>query len=405
MRIAVLCMHTSPLAQPGTGDVGGMNVYVRELTSSLARAGVECDVYVRADDPAMPPTICVEPGFRVHHVVAGPVAPVEKELLRSLVPLFADAVERHLVQHDIRPDVLHANYWLSGEAGHTLKHRLNIPLVSTFHTLARVKTAGDDPEPEERAVAEQHIIGCSELVFASCSVERDQLIHLYGADPDRVVEVPLGINRAFFSPGSRQGARAAIGDISPGPLLLFAGRIQPLKGADLAVEILADLQRSDVTLLIVGGPSGRGGELEVVRLHELVRARGLTGQVRFVPPQPHHLLSTFYRAADAVLVPSRSESFGLVALEAAACGTPVIAAAVGGLQTLVDHGSTGWLVPERNPQRYADHLRTLFGDPVLAARMGDAAAMRARRYAWSATAARLREAFVGLTERALVLCQ
>ena len=196
MRIAVLCMHTSPLAQPGTGDVGGMNVYVRELTSSLARAGVECDVYVRADDPAMPATVSVEPGFRVHHVVAGPVAAVEKESLRALVPLFTDAVERHLVQHDIRPDVLHANYWLSGEAGHTLKHRLNIPLVSTFHTLARVKTAGDDPEPEERAVAEQHIIGCSELVFASCSVERDQLIHLYGADPERVVEVPLGISAA-----------------------------------------------------------------------------------------------------------------------------------------------------------------------------------------------------------------
>ena len=405
MRIAVLCMHTSPLAQPGTGDVGGMNVYVRELTSSLARAGVECDVYVRADDPAMPATVSVEPGFRVHHVVAGPVAAEEKESLRALVPLFTDAVERHLVQHDIRPDVLHANYWLSGEAGHTLKHRLNIPLVSTFHTLARVKTAGDDPEPEERAVAEQHIIGCSELVFASCSVERDQLIHLYGADPERVVEVPLGINRAFFSPGSRQGARAAIGGIGPGPLLLFAGRIQPLKGADLAVATLAALNRSDVTLLIVGGPSGRGGELELARLHELVRTQGLTNQVRFVPPQPHHLLSTFYRAADAVLVPSRSESFGLVALEAAACGTPVIAAAVGGLQTLVDHGSTGWLVPERNPQRYADHLQTLFADPVLAARMGDAAAIRARRYAWSATASRLREAFVGLTERALVLCQ
>ena len=273
LRVAVLCMHTSPLAQPGIGDVGGMNVYVRELTSSLARAGVECDVYTRADDPSVPTTVCVEPGFRVHHVQAGPVAPVEKEALWALVEPFAHAVAAHLSANGIRPDVLHANYWLSGEAGHRLKHRLDIPLVSTFHTLARVKTAGNDPEPEERAAAEQLIIGCSDLVFASCSVERDQLVHLYGADPDLVMEVPLGINRAFFSPGSRRGARAAIGGVAPGPLLLFAGRIQPLKGADLAVEALAALDRPDATLMIVGGPSGRGGGVEVCHLHDLVADR------------------------------------------------------------------------------------------------------------------------------------
>ena len=404
IRVAVLCMHTSPLSQPGTGDGGGMNVYVRELATSLARAGVECDVYTRADDPTVPATIWVEPGFRVHHVQAGPVSPVEKEDLPTLIGPFADAVEAHLRASGIRADVIHANYWLSAEAGHLLKHRLDLPLVTTFHTLARVKTAGNDPEPEARALAEERVMGCSDLICASCTVERDQLVHLYGADPARVVEVPLGINQAFFSPGSRAGARAAVGGLGPGPVLLFVGRLQPLKGADLAIETLAALNRPDATLVVVGGPSGRGGAAEVDRLHRLVRSRGVTDQVRFVEPQPHHLLSTYYRAADAVLVPSRSESFGLVALEAAACGTPVVAAAVGGLQTLVDHGLTGWLVPERDPEAYARHLRQLFGDPALEVRMGAAAAARSRRYAWSATARRVSSAFHELSQRSPVPC-
>ncbi len=414
MTIVVLCMHTSPLAQPGTGDGGGMNVYVRELATSMARAGVRCEVYTRADDPTLPTTVNVEPGFRVHHLPAGPVAPVEKENLAALVPLFADAVQQHLLDNQINPDVIHANYWLSGQAGVILKFRLNVPLVTTFHTLALVKAAGNDPEPEARSIAERNVVACSDLVCASCTVERDQLVHLYGARPELVIEIPLGVHHAFFSPGARHGARQAVqatigharfGRSGGGPLMLFVGRLQPLKGAELAVQALAELRRPDVTLLIVGGPSGRGGDAELAHLKEVIAARGVQGQVQFISPQPHYLLSTFYRAADVVLVPSRSESFGLVALEASACGTPVIASAVGGLQSLVDDGVTGWLIANRNPAEYADRLRILFGNPDLARAMGAAAATRARRYAWSATAQRVKMAFEELAAQAPAPCR
>jgi D-inositol-3-phosphate glycosyltransferase len=408
MTVVVLCMHTSPLAQPGTGDGGGMNVYVRELATSLARTGVRCEVYTRADDEHLPGTLDVEPGFRVHNVIAGPLEKLDKELLIDLVPAFAQAVRAHINSAGIQPDVIHANYWLSGRAGVLLKSQLNLPLVTTFHTLALVKAAGNDAEPESRVIAERDIVGCSDLVCASCDVEREQLVHLYRADPARVIEIPLGVHHAFFSPGAKAGARqavaATIGPISSGPLMLFVGRLQPLKGAELAVQALAELRRPDVTLLIVGGPSGRGGDAEVRRLRELIASRGLQGQVRFVPPQPHYLLSTFYRASDVVLVPSRSESFGLVALEAAACGTPVIASAVGGLQTLVDDGLTGWLIPDRNPASYAHKLRVLFADPAMARNMGEAAARRAQRYAWSATALRVNDAFSELASHAPSPC-
>ncbi len=409
MTIAVLCMHTSPLAQPGTGDGGGMNVYVRELATSMARAGVRCEVYTRADDPSQPGTVDVEPGFRVHYLQAGPLAVVEKEDLAALVPVFADAVELHLLANQINPDVIHANYWLSGQAGVLLKFRFGVPLVTTFHTLALVKAAGNDPEPEARSIAERNVVACSDLVCASCTVERDQLVHLYGAEPGLVIEIPLGVHHAFFSPGARMGARqavsATIGQLRSGPLMLFVGRLQPLKGAELAVQALAELRRPDVTLLIVGGPSGRGGDAELLHLKELIAARGVQGQVQFVSPQPHYLLSTFYRAADVVLVPSRSESFGLVALEASACGTPVIASAVGGLQSLIDDGVTGWLISTRNPQEYAERLRLLFAHPDMARAMGDAAANRARRYAWAATAQRVKAAFEELAANAPAPCR
>jgi D-inositol-3-phosphate glycosyltransferase len=408
LRIAVLCMHTSPLAQPGTGDGGGMNVYVRELATSLARIGVICDVYTRADSPKVLGTVDIEPGFKVHYVQAGPLTHVEKEAMPALVPSFADSVQAHLDRNGIKPDVLHANYWLSGQAGVILKFRLMVPLVTTFHTLAKVKAAGNDHEPEARMRAEESIVGCSDLVCASCDVETDQLVHLYGAHPERVIEIPLGVHHAFFSPGRKSGARAAVaatvGHVSSGPLMMFVGRLQPLKGAELAIEALAALQRPDVTLMIVGGPSGRGGDQELKTLHELVRARGVESQVVWVAPQPHYLLSTFYRAADVVLVPSRSESFGLVALEASACGTPVIASAVGGLQTIVDDGVTGWLIPNRDPSSYADALRLLFSQPQLAEAMGAAGATRARRYGWSATAHRVGAALTELASRIPTPC-
>jgi D-inositol-3-phosphate glycosyltransferase len=401
-RLAVLSLHTSPLAQPGSGDGGGMNVYVRSLSSALARAGVECDVYTRAWRPDLLPVVDVEPGFRVHHVEAGPLQAVPKEEMPELVGQFTDGVMGRVLAEG-PPDLIHANYWLSGMAGHHLKHELALPLVCTFHTLARVKAEAVLEENDRRARAETEVVGCSDAILASSEHERVQLGRLYGAEPERVEVVPPGVDHELFSPGDRAAARAALG-LGDGPVLLFVGRIQPLKGADVAIETAARLGPETV-LLIVGGPSGPEGEAECRRLATLADARRLDGRVRFVPPQLHERLATYYRAADVCLVPSRTESFGLVALEAAACGTPVVAAAVGGLQTLVDDGTTGFLVPGRDANAFARCAAELLLDRRRAAEMGSAATIGARRYSWSITAARLRRLYADLTAREPVECQ
>ncbi|HVF14195.1 MAG TPA: glycosyltransferase, partial [Acidimicrobiales bacterium] len=279
MRIAVLSLHTSPLAQPGTGDGGGMNVYVRELCGALARAGVECDVYTRTWHDGLAPVVAVEPGFRVHHVDAGPRTPLGIDDLVVLVDEFTDGVRTHL-QGAWRPDLIHANYWLSGLSGHVLKHQLELPLVSTFHTLARVKAENDADHHGVRARAEAEIIGCSDAILALSHDEGAQLERLYHAVPERIEIVPPGVDHRLFSPGDKIEARAALGlelDFDPhgAPLLLFVGRIQPLKGADVAVRTLAELPHEGATLVIVGGPSGPDGESELRRLHRLVDDLGL----------------------------------------------------------------------------------------------------------------------------------
>lgn len=399
-RLAVLSLHTSPLVQPGVGDSGGMNVYVRELVSSLAQAGVDSDVYVRRWRDDLPDEVFVEPGFRVIHVPAGDPS-LPKELLAEVVDEFT---ERALARIRTNPvEAVHANYWLSGVAGHQIKHALDLPLVATFHTLARVKADTGDPEPERRVEAESMVIACSDAITASSDAEADELVTLYGAPPGRIEIVPPGVVHAFFSPGEAAGARAALG-LGNHPVLLFVGRVQPLKGLDVAIAALAQLARPDAVLVAVGGPSGERGEAEYARCHALADGLGVADRVRFVAPQPHHLLSTFYRAADVVLVPSRSESFGLVALEAAACGVPVVAAAVGGLTTIIEDGRTGLLIDDRDPARFAAAVDALLASPDLAARMGEAASARAANYTWSLTAARLRRVYADVASRSLVEC-
>ena len=398
-------MHTSPLAQPGVGDSGGMNVYVRELAGSLARAGVTTTVFTRRWRRGLDEVSEPEPGFRVVHIDAGDPE-LAKEDLPDVVDRFAEGVAGHLSGGPL-PAALHANYWLSGLAGHRLKHELGLPLVCTFHTLARVKATAGDDEPRRRDLAESEVIGCADRLLASCTAEADQLVELYGAERARIEIVPPGVDHAFFSPGfavgDRAGARAAIG-LGDGPTLLFVGRIQPLKRVDLAVEALARLARTDAQLVVVGGPSGPGGEAELRRVRALADRLGVAERVRFVPPQPHHLLSSWYRAADVVVVPSRSESFGLVALEAAACGTPVVAAAVGGLTSIVDDGRTGILVEGADPAIWAGHLDHLLDHPATATAMATAASRRARHYSWPAAAARLRRLYADLAQRAPVSC-
>jgi D-inositol-3-phosphate glycosyltransferase len=421
-RLAILSLHTSPLAQPGSGDSGGMNVYVRELASAVARSGADCDVFTRAWSADQPPLIEVEPGLRVHHVRAGDLAPMAKQSLVDVVPEFTDRVlgvmtspsGLRLSDEEGGPfEAVHANYWLSGLAGHIIKHELDLPLLSTFHTLDRVKAEAGPEEveadmPHRRAQAESDIIRCSDAVLASCSVEASQIVQLYGADPDRVRIIPLGVDHAFFAPGDRAQARRALGLPSTGPLLLFVGRIQPLKGADVAVRVLAELDpttsEGNPTLVVVGGPSGPHGEDSYRGLLGLAAELGVADRVRLVPPQPHEVISTYYRAADVCLVPSRSESFGLVALEASACGTPVVASAVGGLTTLVDHGETGFLVENREPGSFAAFVDRILGDPALARSMSRRAATRALRYSWREAAERLAALHEELAAGHLVQC-
>lgn len=401
IRVAVLSLHTSPLVLPGRGDAGGMNVYVRELVSALAQAGAEATVFVRRHDQA-PRVIDVEPGFRVVHIDAGPPE-LSKESLPEVVDDFAAGVRDWLRDHPV--DVLHANYWLSGVAGHRLKHEFDLPLVSTFHTLARVKAETGDPEPQRRMAAESEVIACSDVITANSVSEMRQLTRLYGAHPRHLEVVVPGVDPALFSTGSRRGAKRALG-AGDAPMLLFVGRIQPLKGVDIAAETLAALSTSHprARLVVVGGASGVNGHEQLRKLDEIAQARGIQGRISRVAPQPHHLLSTYYRAADVCLVPSRSESFGLVALEAAACGLPVVASDVGGLRTLVDHGRTGYRIAARDPLQYAAAVRAILDDEANARSLARGGVEMAAGYSWTATAARLIKIFENLRERSPLHC-
>ena len=398
-------MHTSPLHQPGSGDGGGLNVYVRELTAALAHLGVDCDIYTRRTDPAQPDRFEVESGVSVTHVDAGAPS-LDKDDLPAVVAIFADRVGEHLAR---RPaDAIHAHYWLSGVAGHRLKHRLDVPLAVTFHTLGRVKTSTGDAEPRHRGDAEQRVIDCADAVFTSGAAEAGLLRSLYEVPPERVHVLTPGVDRAMFAPGQRHAARAAIG-LPPGPVLLFVGRLQPLKGAELAVETLAATRAAggpgaDAQLVIVGGPSGPEGQSTLARLRAQAREFAVADHVRLVDPLPHHLLSTYYRAADVCLVPSRSESFGLVALEAAACGTPVVASDVGGLRDNVVEGSTGYLVAGRSSDAFARRVIDILADPLLALRLGDAGSRRAERYSWRTSAAAALDVLDTAARRELVAC-
>jgi D-inositol-3-phosphate glycosyltransferase len=399
----MLSVHTSPLAQPGAGDGGGMNVYVQSLASALAKAGVECDVLTRAEHAEQAPIVEVEPGFRVVHLEAGPRNVVPKATLPALVDELVVAGRRHLVDAG-NFDALHAHYWASGAVGHRLKHELDLPLVTTFHTLARTKAAaGVHDDPAQRHQIETEVVACTDRVVSSTTDERDELIDALDADPTRVEVIPPGVDHAMFSPGNRDDARRRL-RIEAVPVVLFVGRIQPLKGADLALRCLAALADERTELVVVGGPSGADGPGELQRLHRLAADLGVGERVRWVAPQPHAALVDWYRAANVCIVPSRTESFGLVALEAAACGTPVVASEVGGLRSLVADGETGFLVPGRSAPDYAAPVARLLADEVLATQMGVAAVARSHRYAWSITAARLRRLYTDLGARELVQC-
>ena len=396
-RVAMLSVHTSPLHQPGTGDAGGMNVYIVELARRLAAIGVEVEIFTRATSGALPPVVRLAPGVLVRHVAAGPYDGLSKEGLSAYLCAFTHGVTQTWARH--RPDhydLVHSHYWLSGDVGRLAAERWGVPLVHTMHTMAKVKNAalaaGDTPEPAARVVGETRIVRAADRLVANTAEEAGDLVRHYDADPHTVRVVHPGVNLDVFYPADgRAAARARLGLPQDALVPLFAGRVQPLKGPDVllrAVGRLLDQRpelRARIVVPVLGGPSG-SGLAEPARLQKLAARLGVADVVWFKPAVRQERLADWFRAASLLVVPSHSESFGLVAIEAQAVGTPVLAAAVGGLPVAVRHGTTGFLVPDHEPASYARVLGDVADDPGLLDRMGAAAVRHARRFGWDTAA-------------------
>jgi len=404
-RIATISLHTSPLDQPGTGDAGGLNVYVVEVARQLAARDVEVEIFTRAVSPDLPPAVELTPGVLVRNVVAGPFEELDKNDLPGQICPFTFGVLR--TEAEFAPgryDLVHAHYWLSGQVGAAAAERWGVPLIQSMHTLGLVKNlalaAGDCAEPEARIRGEREVVAAADRLVANTAEEARQLAGLYGADPGRVATVNPGVDLSVFRPSSPAAARRRLGLPHDAVVLVFAGRIQPLKGPDVVLRAAASLLETApeladrLVVVFVGGPSG--SEVGAPgRLEGLAAGLGLGDRVRLEPPCPQRELADWYRAATVVLVPSHSESFGLVALEAQACGTPVVAAAVGGLRTAVRDGSSGVLVDGHDPVVWARVLSGLVGSPGRLAALSRGALAHASAFGWPATAGQLIDVYTG----------
>ncbi len=390
--MAVLSVHTSPLAQPGTGDAGGMNVYVLQSALHLARRGVQVEIFTRATASADPPVVPVAPGVLVRNVVAGPFEGLDKYDLPTQLCAFAAGVLRAEAAHEPGYyDIVHSHYWLSGQVGWLARDRWAVPLVHTAHTLAAVKNAAvaeghvaQAPEPPLRTVGEQQVVDEADRLIVNTEEEAGQLVSLHHADPARIDVVHPGVDLDVFRPGDRAAARAALGLPLDEPVVVFVGRIQPLKAPDILLRAAAQLQQ--VRIVVAGGPSG-SGLAAPDGLVGLAEELGITDRVTFLPPQSRAELAGLFQAADLVAVPSYSESFGLVAVEAQACGTPVVAAAVGGLPVAVRDGTSGTLVSGHDVDQWAaaiDGLLRLRGS-VRGAAMSRSAVEHAATFSWDNT--------------------
>jgi len=402
-RIATLSVHTSPLDQPGTGDAGGMNVYIVEVSRRLAEAGVEVEIFTRATAAGVPSVVETAPGVRVRQVISGPLEPLPKEDLPAQLCAFTTGVLRAEAAH--APgyyDLIHSHYWLSGQVGWLARERWGVPLVHSAHTLAKVKNAqlalGDRPEPVARIIGEEQVVAEADHLVANTAGESGDLIGRYGAGPDRVRVVEPGVDLDRFRPPAagreievRRASRRQLGLPPDGHIVVFVGRIQPLKAPDVLLRGVAALRERDprlaagLTLVIAGGPSGTGLDRPTA-LIDLAASLGITDLVRFLPPQSGDDLPALFRAADLVAVPSHSESFGLVALEAQACGTPVVAAAVGGLITAVRNGASGVLVDGHRADDWARAIGALLAAPDQRRGLGRGAVRHAQHFSWSRTA-------------------
>ncbi|RJS46283.1 D-inositol-3-phosphate glycosyltransferase [Nocardioides cavernaquae] len=402
-RIAMISMHTSPLDQPGTGDAGGMNVYVIELARRLADRGIGVDIFTRATSSRAPQIVEAGDRILVRNVHAGPFEGLGKTELPGQMCTFAREVMR--AEAGQRPGTyaaIHSHYWLSGQVGALARDRWGVPLVHSMHTMAKVKNEalaeGDTPEPVARVIGEEQVVEAADMLIANTDIEAKQLINLYDAEPGRVEVVNPGVDLDVFRPLDKSVARARLGLPRDAHVLLFAGRIQPLKAPDVllrAVAVLLDEDpclRSRLVVPVVGGPSGSGLE-HPTALADLARDLRIDDVVRFVPPVLQSELAVWAAAATLVAVPSYNESFGLVAVEAQATGTPVIAADVGGLPTVVRHGHSGLLVPTHDPRHWAAAIRRVIEDPVLALNLSIGALEQARHFSWERTAERTLETY------------
>jgi D-inositol-3-phosphate glycosyltransferase len=389
LRVAVLSVHTCPLAALGGKETGGMNVYVRETARELGRMGVRVDVFTRSQNPVIPRIVEMAAGVRVIHLAAGPETPMPRETVHQHLARFVEGVEAHRRAEGLAYDILHAHYWLSGVAGLRLRELWGgLPLIQMFHTLGRLKNSvaqgPADVEPALRIAEEGRIVRLADRIVASSVVERAHLVWYYGARADRIAVIPCGVDTELFQPMSQATARDLL-ELPPEPLLLHVGRLQPIKGLQTLLEAMALLD-GGARLLIVGGDQDEPDDGHAARLRRRVAALGLAERVRFLGPQAQHRLPLLYAAADATVMPSYYESFGMVALEAMACGSPVVASRVGGLATTVRDGLTGYLVPEGDPVALAERVRALLADPAERARLGREAVRWAAEHRWPCVA-------------------
>ena len=406
-RVGLVSVHTSPLDQPGTGDGGGLNVYVREVARRMAARGIEVDVFTRRTDPDQPDAVLLAPGVTVHHLAVGPAAVVAKEDLTHLLCPFELALAGH---HRLQGlDVLHAHYWLSGWVGRRVSRRTGIPLVQTFHTLGALKNAtlapGDRPEGTLRLIAEAEVARDADQVLVLTCGEARLFHSSFGLSGAKLTVVPAGVDLDLFDPGSTVDRRAGEGVLGHvrAPELMFAGRLQPLKGPDIAIRVLAEVRRRrpDARLRIVGGESGApDAATSVPGLRALAASLGVAEAVVFESALPQSELADRLRRADVVLVPSRSETFGLIALEAQACGTPVVAARVPGLEVVV--GAGGTLVDGHDPMPYAEAVLAYLEDPELRRRARAAGLRDASASSWEHTVDRLIDAYAAVRHARLV---
>ena len=390
-------LHTSPLEQAGVGDAGGMNVYVVESAKRIAASGVEVDIFTRANRSGLPEVVEIADGVNVRHLEAGPYDGISKDELPSqicaLMSSFMHQEARLPMGHY---DVLHSHYWISGQLGWLISERLGIPLVHTMHTMAKVKNLslaeGEKPEPQVRAIGEEQVVGASAALIANSAAEAASLVSLYDACQDRVFVVPPGVDLTTYKVnGGKSAARKKLNIGQDKLMLAFVGRIQPHKGPEVLVRAVAELVahaphlRSKLALVIMGGASGTGIN-EPDRLAKLATFLGIADLIHFKEPVSRSELADWYRASDLVCVPSYSESFGLVALEAQACGTPVVASAVGGLRTAVSDGISGTLVDGHDSKAWASVISRLIAEPQRRVLLSMGALDHAKKFGWETTA-------------------